>query len=161
MNVRTWNFRIKTFWRRPLTPEARKLQARVFRTSTFRPVRSWPRRNLPPRKFCPIMRVKLLDLASKVAGKQIVGSDAKHPRNHKKLQIGDAPVLSFQPGDGLPAGIPAKELKFQGEMILRPALAQAQFSHLRANHVQVCGIVFDGPERNRRVIGRVSALLHK
>ena len=45
-------------------------------------------------------------------------------------------------------------------MILRPALAHAQFSHLRANHVQVCGIIFDGSERNRRVIDSVSALLH-
>jgi hypothetical protein len=51
-------------------------------------------------------------------------------------------------------------LKFQGKMILRPALAHAQFAHLRANHVQVCGIVFDGPERNRRVTDKVSALLH-
>jgi hypothetical protein len=51
-------------------------------------------------------------------------------------------------------------LKFQGKMILRPAPAQAQFSHLRANHVQMCGSVFDGPERNRRRIAIVSALLH-
>jgi hypothetical protein len=51
-------------------------------------------------------------------------------------------------------------LKFQGKMILRPALSHAQFSHLRANHVQVCGMVFDGPKRNRRTIDIVSALLH-
>jgi hypothetical protein len=106
------------------------------------------------------MRVKFLDFASKITGKQIVGLYAKHPGYHKKLQIGDAPVLGFQPGDGFPAGIPPKELKFEGKMILRPALAQAQFSHLRANHVQVCGIIFDRPERNRRVIDIVSALLH-
>lgn len=160
MNVRTWIFQLQTFWRCPTAPDVRKLEARPSGITASQPIRLRPWRNLPARKLYAVMRVKFLDFASKITGKQIVGLYAKHPGYHKKLQIGDAPVLGFQPGDGFPAGIPPKELKFEGKMILRPALAQAQFSHLRANHVQVCGIIFDRPERNRRVIDIVSALLH-
>ena len=81
------------------------------------------------------MRGHLSDLAAQVAREQVVGFDAQNLGNDKKFQIRHPPGLVFQPRHRFPAGVPAKELQFQGKLILRPPFVRAKFAHLRADDI--------------------------
>jgi len=81
------------------------------------------------------MRSQFLDLAAQVSREQIVGFDAQNLGNDKKFQIRHPPGLVFQPRHRFPAGVPAKELQFQGKLILRPPFVRAEFPHLRADDI--------------------------
>ena len=81
------------------------------------------------------MRSQFLDLAAQVSREQIVGFDAQNLGDDKQFQIRHPPGLVFQPRHRFPAGIPAKELQFQGKLILRPPFVRAEFAHLRADDI--------------------------
>jgi len=81
------------------------------------------------------MRHHLFDLAAQVSREQVVGFDAQNLGDDKQFQIRHAAGLVFQPRHRFPAGVPAKELQFQGKLILRPPFVRAQFAHLRADDI--------------------------
>ena len=81
------------------------------------------------------MRGHLPDLAAQVSREQVVGFDAQNLGDDKQFQIRHPPGLVFQPRHRFPAGVPAKELQFQGKLILRPPFVRAKFPHLRADDI--------------------------
>lgn len=93
------------------------------------------RRNLAAREFDPVMWGQFLDLAAQIARKQVVSFDSQYPGDHEHFQIRHPARLVFQPRHRFPAGVPAKELQFQGKLILRPPFALAHFAHLRADDI--------------------------
>jgi len=52
--------------------------------------------------------------------------------------------LSFQPGDGIPARVPAEQLQPLGKLALRPPLHFAKPADLRADLIQIGWGRFDG-----------------
>ena len=101
------------------------------------------RRKLSARKFCPVVGPEVLDSASQVPGKQVVHFNAQNSGKHEKLQVRNSTALVLQTGDRFAAGVPPEELQFDRKVRLRPSLAQTPLAHLRSDHVQVCGAVFD------------------
>ena len=81
------------------------------------------------------MRGHFFDLAAQVSRKQVVGFDPQNLGNDEQFQIRHPAGLVFQPRHRFPAGVPAKELQFQGKLILRPPFVRAQFAHLRADDI--------------------------
>lgn len=81
------------------------------------------------------MRCHFFDLAAQVSRKQVVGFDPQNLGNDEQFQIRHPARLVFQPRYRFPAGVPAKELQFQGKLILRPPFVRAQFPHLRADDI--------------------------
>jgi len=83
-----------------------------IRSALTDPLFSW--KNLAATKFGPVCRPQLRDFLAKIFWKLFVGRDSQNRGQHVKLQIRDAAVLSFQPGDGIPARIPAEQLQLLG-----------------------------------------------
>ena len=81
------------------------------------------------------MRGQFLDPAAEVSRKQIIGFDAQNSGDDEQLQIRHPAGLVFQTGHRFPAGVPAKELQFQGKLTLRPPFVGANFTHLRADDI--------------------------
>ena len=81
------------------------------------------------------MRGHLSDLAAQVSREQVVGFESENLGDDEQLQIRHPEGLVFQPRHRFPAGVPAKELQFQGKLILRPPFVRAKFPHLRADDI--------------------------
>ena len=81
------------------------------------------------------MRGHFFDLAAQVAREQVVSFDAQNLGDAKQFQIRHPTGLVFQPRHRFPAGIPTKELQFQGKLIPRPPFVRAEFAHLRADDI--------------------------
>ena len=101
------------------------------------------RRKLSARKFCPVVWPEVLDSGSQVPGKQVLDFNSQNSSKHEKLQVWNSTALVLQTGDRFAACVPPEELQFDRKVRLRPPLAQTPLAHLRADHVQVCGAVFD------------------
>ena len=71
-------------------------------------------------------------------GKQLDEVNAQGGGNEQQVVFGDAHRAAFDLGDGAAGGVvPAGELQFDGEVLLRPAVAAAQFDDLLLNQVQL------------------------
>ncbi len=106
------------------------------------------------------MRPQRFNFPPQVSWKQIVGADSQNFGKDKKFNIRHAPLLIFQPGDGESAGIPPKQLRLYGKLVLRPALLLAQLAYLGANHIQLFGAVFYAWHRSRRQAETMFLLLN-
>jgi hypothetical protein len=105
--------------------------------------RSRSSRNLSARKLDPVLRIKPLEFSAEAARKQNFHFHAENAGDDEQFQIGNAALLVFQNRHRFAAGVPAEQLEFDGQIILRPALAEAEFPHLGADDVQLCGRFFD------------------
>ena len=81
------------------------------------------------------MCCQFFDLAAQVSREQVISLDSQNPGDDEHFQIRHPPGLVFQPRHRFPAGVPAKELQFQGKLILRPPFVRAEFAHLRADDI--------------------------
>lgn len=108
-----------------------------------KPPDSFDRGKLTPRKFCPVTGPEVFDLGSQVPRKHVLHPEAKDFGEHEKLQVRDPAALILQTADGFTAGVPPKKLQLERKVRLGPALAQTPLAHLRADHVEVCGAVFN------------------
>ena len=100
-------------------------------------------RNLTARKFDAVLRIKLFELPTNAARKQIVHFRAENTGEDKQFKIGNTPLHIFKARHRFPAGVPTEQLQFDGKLILRPPPSLADFSHLRADDVQLCRLLFD------------------
>jgi len=82
------------------------------------------------------MRPECPEILAKVSWQEVIGFDAEDFGEGEEFQVGNAAFLVFQGGDGVAAQIPAGELELEGESVLAPAFAQAQFADVRADNVQ-------------------------
>jgi hypothetical protein len=81
------------------------------------------------------MRPQRLNLSAQIGCKEILESRAQHLTQYKKLQIGDASLPVFQPGEGTLAGIPSRQLQFYGKLMLGPALLFTELANLRPDYI--------------------------
>lgn len=100
-------------------------------------------RNLAARKFDAVLRIKVFQLPTNAARKQIVHFRAEHAGEDKQFEIGNAPLHIFKARHRFPAGIPAEQLQLDGKVVLRPPPLPADFPHLWADDVQLCRLFFD------------------
>ena len=100
-------------------------------------------RNLAARKLDAVLRIKVFQFPANAARKQIVHFRAENAGEDKQFEIGNAPLHIFKARHRFPAGVPAEKLQFDGKVILRPPPLPADFSHLRADDVQLCRLFFD------------------
>jgi len=118
-----------------------KLATRSNSNPGQRPSRS--ARNLSARKFDPVLRVKPFEFCPDAAWKQAFHFNAHHTGENHQFEVGHAPLRIFQTRHRFPAGIPSNQLQFDRKLVLRPSLLLAQFSHLRADHIQLRRLFFD------------------
>jgi hypothetical protein len=105
--------------------------------------RSRRARNLTARKFNPVLRIKPFEFSAEAARKQIFHFHTENAGNDEQFQIGNPALLVFQNRHRFATGVPAQQLKFDGQIILRPVLALAEFPHLGADDIQLCRRFFD------------------
>jgi len=118
-----------------------KLAARSNSNPGQRPSRS--ARNLSARKFDPVLRVKRFEFCPDAAWKQVFHFNTQHTGENQQFEVGNAPLRIFQTRHRFTAGIPSHQLQFDRKLVLRPSLLLAQFSHLRADHIQLRRLFFD------------------
>jgi len=71
-------------------------------------------------------------------GKQMDEVNAQGGGDEQQVVFGDAHGAAFDLGDGAAGGVvPAGDLQFDSEVLLRPAVAAAQFDDLLSNQVQL------------------------
>lgn len=117
-------------------------------------------RKLATRELNSVVRPQFLYFVSEIARKKLVNGDTKNPRQDEQLQIGYASSLSLDFRYGNSAGIPAKELQFHGQLILRPSPFFAHTSHLRPNDIQMVEALFDTEYRNEPLFEKMFPLLN-
>jgi len=100
-------------------------------------------RNLATRELDAVLRIKVFELPANAARKQIVHFRAEHAGKDEQFKIGNAPLHVFKARHRFPAGVPAKQLQFDGKVVLRPSPLPADFPHLWADDVQLCRLFFD------------------
>lgn len=100
-------------------------------------------RNLATRKFDPVLWIKPFEFPAETAWKQVFDFHAENTGDDEQFQVGNAALLVLKDRHRFSAGVPAEQLEFDGQIILRPALALAELSHLGADDVQLCGPFFN------------------
>ena len=100
-------------------------------------------RNLPARKLDAVLWIKVFQLPTNAAWKQIVHFRAENAGEDKQFEIGNTPLHIFKARHRFPAGIPTEQLQLDGKVVLRPSPLEANFPHLWANDVQLCRLFFD------------------
>jgi len=106
-------------------------------------LRSRRTRNLATRKLDPVLWVKPFEFCPDTPWKQTIGSHAENACEDIQFEVRHAPLRVFKAGYRLSAGVPLSQLEAGRQLSLRPALALAQFAHLRTNHVQLRRLLID------------------
>jgi hypothetical protein len=71
-------------------------------------------------------------------GIQVDEMDAQCSGDEQQVVIGNADGAAFDLGNGATGGVvPAGELQLDGKILLRPAVALAQFDHLPTDQIQL------------------------
>ena len=100
-------------------------------------------RNLAARELNAVLRIKVFQLPTNAARKQIVHFCAENTGEDKQFEIGNAPLHIFKTRHRFPAGVPTEQLQLDGKVALRPPPLPADFPHLWADDVQLCRLFFD------------------
>ena len=84
-------------------------------------------RNLAARKLDAVLRIKVFQFPANAARKQIVHFRAENAGADKQFEIRNAPLHVFKTRHRFPAGVPTKQLQFDGKVVFRPSPAAAGF----------------------------------